>query len=125
VLAATVVELHETMPRPQLLSFLKRVGKRLAGARGPATGSLSQRVQSASQLLNELGGITVVERSATGFNIVGKACPLASAVKADNCVCAAVTSLVAEVVDMEVRERCDRSGRPQCCFEISSVQPVK
>ncbi len=125
VLAACVVELNETMPRPQLLSFLKRVGKRLADARGRVAGPLSARVAAASDLLNQLGGITVVEKSKNGFSIVGKACPLASAVKADNCVCAAVTSLVAEVVEMDVRERCDRSGRPQCCFEISSARREK
>lgn len=125
VLAACVVELHETMPKPQLLAFLKRVGKRIAGGRARAPGPLAKRVAMASRFLNELGGITVVEESAGSYSIVGKACPLASAVKADSCVCAAVTSLVAEIVDAEVRERCDRSGRPQCCFEISSAPPRK
>ena len=119
VLAATVLELHETMSRSQLLSFLKRVGRRLAGAGAALPGPLSRRVGAASRVLNDLGGITKVEESPRGYNIVGIACPLASAVKVDNCVCAAVTALVAEVVGTEVRERCDRSGRPQCCFEIS------
>ena len=118
VLAATVTELRETMSRSQLLAFLKRVGRRLAGA-SSATGPLSRRVSAASRVLNELGGITTVEKSPRGYNIVGIACPLASAVKADNCVCAAVTALVAEVVGTDVREQCDRTGRPQCCFEIA------
>jgi predicted ArsR family transcriptional regulator len=119
VLAATVIELRETMSRSQLLAFLKRVGKRLAGRGSGMSGPLSKRVATASRVLNELGGLTAVEESPRGYNIVGLACPLASAVKADNCVCAAVTALVAEVVGTDVRERCDRSGRPQCCFEIS------
>ena len=33
---------------------------------------------------------------------------------------AAVTAMVAEVVDADVAELCDRSGRPRCHFEISS-----
>jgi predicted ArsR family transcriptional regulator len=120
VLAACVVELRETMSRAQLLAFLKRVGKRIArGAR--VSGPLGKRVANASRVLNELGAITTVEESRGVYSIVGTACPLASAVKADNCVCAAVTALVADVVGAEVRERCDRSGRPRCCFEISSV----
>ena len=119
VLAATVMELRDTMSRSQLLAFLKRVGKRLAGA-SSTPGPLSRRVSAASRVLNELGGVTTVENSPRGYNIVGIACPLASAVKADNCVCAAVTALVAEVVGTEVRERCDRTGRPQCCFEIAA-----
>jgi predicted ArsR family transcriptional regulator len=120
VLAACVLELRDTMSRSQLLAFLKRVGKRIAGAGASPEGPLAKRVAAASRVLNDLGGITAVEESGRGYNIVGTACPLASAVKADPCVCAAVTALVAEVVGTGVRERCDRSGRPRCCFEISS-----
>jgi predicted ArsR family transcriptional regulator len=83
-------------------------------------GPLSARVSGASDLLNALGGLTSVEKTGTTYRIVGRACPLSRAVEADHCVCTAVTSLVAEVVGAEVKERCDRSGRPKCCFEISS-----
>lgn len=121
VLAACVAELRETMSKAQFLTFLKRVGKRIARGKARVPGPLAKRVASASRILNELGGITAVEESGGVYNIVGTACPLASAVKADNCVCAAVTALVADVVGAEVRERCDRSGRPRCCFEISSA----
>ena len=72
-----------------------------------------RRVAHASALLNSLGGITVVEKSDDGFHIFGKACPLARAVESDHCVCTAVTALVAEVVEADVRERCDRTGRPR------------
>jgi predicted ArsR family transcriptional regulator len=119
VLAAVVEELHVTMSTTQLGVFLGRVGERLAGE-GPATrASLQKRVLGASDLLNSLGGITTVEKSGDAYRIVGRACPLASAVEADHCVCSIVTSLVSKVVDAEVREQCDRSGRPKCCFEIS------
>jgi DeoR family transcriptional regulator, suf operon transcriptional repressor len=119
VLAACMVELRESMSRSQLLGFLKRVGRRIAGAAGSPRGSLAKRVTQASGVLNDLGGITTVEQSGSGYRIVGTACPLASVVKTESCVCAAVTALVAEVAGAEVRENCDRSGRPRCCFEIS------
>lgn len=118
VLAAVVEELHTVMPGKQLAAFLERVGKRLAGGLKGANDSLRKRVAGASDLLNSLGGITAVERSGDTYRIVGRACPLASAVEADQCVCSVVTSLVSTVVDAEVRECCDRSGRPKCCFEI-------
>jgi predicted ArsR family transcriptional regulator len=121
VLAACVVELRETMSKPQLLAFLKRVGRRIARGNAAAPGPLAKRAASASRVLNELGGITSVEKSGDTYNIVGTACPLASAVKADNCVCVAVTALVADIVGAQVRERCDRSGQPRCCFEITSA----
>ncbi|MEP6857085.1 MAG: ArsR family transcriptional regulator [Gemmatimonadales bacterium] len=120
VLAACVKELHVMMSGTQLGAFLERVGKRLAGEKRDARDSLRKRITGASELLNSLGGITAVERSADTYRIVGRACPLASAVEADHCVCSIVTALVSKVVDAEVRERCDRSGRPKCCFEIST-----
>jgi predicted ArsR family transcriptional regulator len=120
VLIASLAELREQMSTSQLMAFLKRVGRRLAIHRSRPGASLSSRVNTAAALLNALGGVTSVEKSGDEFLIVGKACPLSRAVEADHCVCAAVTALVAEVAGAEVRERCDRSGRPKCCFEISS-----
>ncbi len=122
VLAALVEELRAMMSGTQLATFLERVGKRLAGARSASRESLQKRVTGASDLLNSLGGITTVERSSGTYRILGRACPLASAVEADHCVCTVVTALVSNVVEAEVRECCDRSGRPKCCFEISSSE---
>ena len=93
---------------PLLIAFLEELRERMTTAQG------------ASELLNGLGGITTVEKKGNRYQIVGRACPLSRAVEADHCVCAAVTSLVAEVVGENVTERCDRSGHPRCCFEISS-----
>jgi len=121
VLAATMLELRESMSKSQLLGFLKRVGRRIAGTNESSRGSLARRVAQASSLLNDLGGITTVEQSGSSYRIVGTACPLASVVKTESCVCAAVTALVAEVAGADVRENCDRSGRPRCCFEIASA----
>ena len=123
VLAAFVEELRSLMSGSQLAAFLERVGKRLAGGQKATGDSLRKRVAGASELLNSLGGITVVERSGDDYRIVGRACPLASAVETDPCVCSVVTSLVSSVVDAEVKENCDRSGRPKCCFEISGRKP--
>jgi predicted ArsR family transcriptional regulator len=120
VLAACVEELHTVMTGTQLTAFLERVGKRLAGEKTETRDSLRKRVTGASDLLNSLGGITTVEQSGDAYRIVGRACPLASAVEADPCVCSVVTALVSNVIDADVRERCDRSGRPKCCFEIST-----
>jgi predicted ArsR family transcriptional regulator len=120
VLIAVLEELRDRTSPAQVVAFLKRVGKRLAHGFSHSDGLLSTRVSDASAMLNALGGITSVEKSGKTYRIVGRACPLSRAVEADHCVCAAVTTLVAEVVGADVTERCDRSGRPKCCFEISS-----
>ena len=120
VLAACVAELRETMSTTQLVAFLKRAGRRLAKGVSHPSGSLSHRVAGAAELLNALGGVTTVEKTGSTFHIIGRACPLSRAVEADHCICAAVTAMVAEVADADVAERCDRSGRPRCHFEIST-----
>jgi predicted ArsR family transcriptional regulator len=120
VLAVLLAELRETMSTGQLVAFLRRAGTRLAKGLPRSSGSLSHRVAGAAELLNALGGVTAVEKSGNTYQIIGRACPLSRAVEADHCVCAAVTALVAEVVDADVAELCDRSGRPRCHFEISS-----
>jgi predicted ArsR family transcriptional regulator len=120
VLSACVEELRATMSESELALFLARVGKRLAGETPDTTDSLRKRVTGASDLLNSLGGITAVEGSNDTYRIIGRACPLAAAVEADHCVCSVVTALVANVADAEVRQCCDRSGRPKCCFEITA-----
>ena len=120
VLIATLAELRERMTPTELMRLLKRIGKRLARGAESSGGSLAARASHASQLLNDLGGLTVVEKKPDGYAIVGRACPLARAVEENHCVCAAVTSLVADVVGAEVVERCDRSGRPKCRFEITT-----
>jgi predicted ArsR family transcriptional regulator len=125
VLIATLAELHERMTPRELMGFLKRIGRRLAAEVRPFKGSLAGRASNASSLLNALGGVTEVEKKADGYVIVGRACPLARAVAADHCVCAAVTSLVAEVVGADVTECCDRSGRPKCRFEISPAPATR
>ena len=124
-LIATLAELRERMTPPELMRLLKRIGKRLARGAGSFSGSMASRTTRASQLLNELGGVTVVEKKSDGYTIIGRACPLARAVEEDHCVCAAVTSLVADVVGAEVVERCDRSGRPKCRFDITTGTPTR
>ena len=119
VLSAILAELHDTMSTSQIVALLKRVGKRIGQGAGRSGATLASRVTQASRLLNSLGGITEVEKEDDSFHIVGRACPLARAVESDHCVCTAVTALVAEIVDADVRERCDRSGRPHCCFQIT------
>jgi hypothetical protein len=36
-------------------------------------------------------------------------------------VCRMVETLIAELADVPVRERCARGERPRCCFEITAA----
>jgi predicted ArsR family transcriptional regulator len=121
LLAALAREVAASMPGAKK-RFMHRVGKRLAADVPPPGGSLSQRVKAASDLLNSLGGVTEVRKTDGGYSIESSSCPVAEAVNAEPCVCHAIESLVGHVVGATALERCDRSGRPRCCFEISESQ---
>lgn len=96
------------------------VGKGLAAQLTPVKRPkrLQARVSLASALLNDhLGAVTRVERNGK-YVIRGVACPLAALTGKHPSVCLAIERLVAEIVGSAVRECCQRTGRPRCCFEI-------
>lgn len=82
--------------------------------------SLDARVARASRLMNEqLGAVTRVEANG-GFVIRGAACPLAALTGKHPAVCLAMESFVSEAIGAPAHECCDRTERPQCCFEIAA-----
>jgi predicted ArsR family transcriptional regulator len=113
----------DDLPPHQLEKMLRKAGKTLAEEllRGNRpSGSLSSRVKMVSEMMNEqLGTLTHVEGNG-GYVIRGLGCPLAALTGKHSGVCLAMESLVAEVLGVPVRECCDRSERPRCCFEIGS-----
>jgi predicted ArsR family transcriptional regulator len=113
------------LPADQMEAMLRQAGKRLADELSPGkrpTGNLGLRVALASQMMNEqLGATTHVEANG-GYVIRGVGCPLAALTGKHPGVCLAMESLVAEVVGVPVHECCNRTERPQCCFEIRTRQ---
>jgi DeoR family transcriptional regulator, suf operon transcriptional repressor len=110
----------EGLPAHQLESLLRQAGRRLAEdlSRGRRpTGSMAERMAIASEMMNdELGAMTHVESNGR-LLLRGVGCPLAVLTGKHPGVCLTMESLVAEVVGAPVRECCDRSDRPHCCFE--------
>ena len=117
VLEAVLGELRRSVPNDQVVPFLRRVGDRLVPEKETAK-PLSRRVQAASDALNSLGGLTTVARTPAGYEIRGTACPLGAVVANEPCACTVVESLLRRIVGAPVKEHCDRTGRPSCCFEI-------
>jgi predicted ArsR family transcriptional regulator len=111
------------LPADQVDTLLRQAGKSLADELAvgkPRSGSLRARVSLASAILNEqLGAVTRVEANG-GFVIRGVGCPLSALTGKHPAVCRAIESLVETVVGASVRECCDRTARPQCCFEIAA-----
>jgi predicted ArsR family transcriptional regulator len=111
-------ELTSRLQPDELSATMRAVGRRLAESIPPAHGDLASRVQAASALLNDLGGVTEVERRGGEFVIRGYSCPLGAA-NGQNVVCEAVESLLQVLLGVPVRERCDREKGARCCFEVA------
>lgn len=114
--------LGERMTPAAFRALMRDVGHRLAGDQPATERDIEARVELASNLLNDLGGLTTIEKSDDGrtFMIRGCGCPLSVAVAERKEVCNAVQTMLGDVIGVEVREHCDRSDRPRCCFEIAS-----
>jgi DeoR family transcriptional regulator, suf operon transcriptional repressor len=113
----------DAVPPAQVDRLMRDVGKALATElpfeKRPSA-SIRSRVAAASELLNkQLGALTHVEGDG-GYTIRGVTCPLAALTGKHPAVCLAIESLLAEILGVAVRECCDRTGRPKCCFEISA-----
>jgi len=113
-----VRELAARLTPEELSATMRSVGRRLAETLPPGHGDLASRVTAASALLNDLGGVTEVERHGTELIIRGYSCPL-SAAGGQSAVCEAVESLLQVLLGTTVRECCDRENGARCCFEVS------
>jgi predicted ArsR family transcriptional regulator len=121
LLTALLAALGERFTAEQLGGLLAEVGSRLAADARHPSGDLSQRVHAASNLLNQLGGLSSVEEVEAGarYLIQSRGCPVGVAVKARPEVCEVIVALLSEVIGASVRSCCARSGRPSCCFEVA------
>ena len=83
--------------------------------------SLQSRVQKALKVLEAIGGSATIEQQDGKIVIRGNGCPLAAAVSVHPEVCRLAETLVGEIVKRPVVEKCDRTSRPQCRFEIDAA----
>jgi predicted ArsR family transcriptional regulator len=108
-------------PPAKFDSAMRQAGRNLAReiAAPFPTGPLNARVTTACQVLNrELGASTKAEKANGSFIIRGSGCPLAALTGKHRGVCLSIESLLAEVLQAPVRECCERSEKPRCCFEV-------
>jgi DeoR family suf operon transcriptional repressor len=120
-LSTLLATLGDRMSARELRALMREVGQRLAGDAKADGSTQAARAEFASRVLNELGGLTTVERGETGRGLAvrGCGCPLSAIVGDRQEVCVAVQAMLTELTGNDVREHCDRSGeRPHCRFEI-------
>ena len=120
VLTALLHVLSERLSRSEFDTIMRDVGRGLLAERTRPRGPLRARVNAASALLNQLGGLTDVEERGADLVIQSHGCPLAATAVDHPETCSAMESLVSEFVGSRVTQRCDRTARPRCCFQIAA-----
>ena len=100
-------------------AVMRDVGRELLAGQPRPRGPLKARAEAASDLLNELGGLTDVSQEGADLVIRSHGCPLAAAAVDHPETCNAMESLVSEFVGSRVTQRCERTHRPRCRFQIA------
>jgi predicted ArsR family transcriptional regulator len=106
--------------RGQTLLALRRGSRsvdELARALGLA--DLSERLARALAMLDQLGGAASAEMRDGAVLIQSYSCPLVASVPAHPELCRMTEALLGQVLGAPVREQCDRSAPPRCCFEVT------
>jgi predicted ArsR family transcriptional regulator len=116
--------LSERLGLEESEALLRSVGRRLVEGKAVPTHSTRARLEAAAGVLNELGGLAELEEQDGTLVIRGYSCPLAAVTPDHPEVCRLAEALVADVAGVQVHERCDRSERPRCCFEVARADDV-
>lgn len=111
--------LREQLTPEESKALLRRVGRRMAQGRTVEQGSVRAQLEACVEVLNELGGLAELEERNGDFIIRSYNCPAGAVVVEHPEVCSMMETLLNELVDVSVREHCDRDRRSQCYFEVA------
>lgn len=113
--------LAERLPARRVRVIMNEVGRRFAGSFQRPQGPLRERALAAAAILQDLGAPNEVSGRGRTLTIRSSGCVLAEAVHDRPDVCESMASFLGELLQAGVRQRCDRTQRPRCCFEIQSA----
>jgi predicted ArsR family transcriptional regulator len=99
-------------------SLLREVGRRVAPKHLSAEASFEDRLQRAMSILSDLGAQASMTRRGGLILICGAGCPIAAATAEHGEGCMMVETLLSEVIGSSVRQKCERTLSPRCCFEV-------
>jgi predicted ArsR family transcriptional regulator len=117
--------LNERLTSGDREDILREVGRRIAASQpAPAPeADLQQRIQMVIDVYRQLGGLAEVEERDGRTFIRGDSCPLAAVSAHHPQICRFAETMVSEIMQIPVQERCKHGATPQCCFEIIGKIP--
>lgn len=100
---------------------LRKVGVELArGLDKPRARTLQDRLKHVTALLHSWGGLPRANQSDGTIVIESCGCPVSAAVRAHPETCVILEAMLSELLEVPVRERCERSSSPACRFEVKA-----
>jgi predicted ArsR family transcriptional regulator len=114
--------LAERLPAKKREDIARAVGHRLAAEHRSAVRAerLEDRVAEAVAVLGERGGACGPEKRDGKLAVRCFDCPLAAAVAGHPEVCRLLETMLADLLGVPVRQRCEAGPAPQCVFEIGA-----
>jgi DeoR family transcriptional regulator, suf operon transcriptional repressor len=107
----------------ELRELMQSAGRGLAATFPRTTDAdapFATQVHDVAARLNTQLGTTMKIEKHNGHHILrGYGCPLAALTGSHPAVCLAIESLIATLLDADVRECCNREERPTCCFDVA------
>lgn len=115
-----IAEFKNKVSAAALVDSLRSIGRRIGlRAKPQDSGTLDDRLKRSLAVLEELGGSAQITSNEEKIVIRSEACPFADAVSEHPEVCQVAEAMLQEIVGEPVKEVCDRTGLPKCCFEIT------
>ena len=123
VLQELVGLLRERLPREQSAGLLAEVARRVLGA---WAGELRQDQPRGrlAELFDRIRGVApgvAMIDAPDRVTVRACGCPLASVTATHPEVCAVLAEVLSDALGATVREKCDRTDVPRCCFEVATT----
>lgn len=119
VLLAVLEELAARNDEAAMNEMMRSVGRRIAQPLA-AEADRATRMRAVMTLLNDLGAVADVVEDDGKIVIRGHGCVVGLAVSQHPAVCRAIETLLETIMGEPVHEKCERGGRPNCCFHVGA-----
>ena len=114
--AMLIKNMSAELEKPKIKSIMKKVGRDIAKeVNVDKTLPVEERLRLARIFADSMGAATELTDNEDEFIIESYNCPLASAVRADPCVCEVIASYFSNTTGCKVKELCDRSSEKLLC----------
>jgi predicted ArsR family transcriptional regulator len=112
--------LVDRLPAKNVDDIMRTVGHRMATEHRFAVKAkkLSNRVTEAIRILSEGGGACESQKSDGKLIVRCFDCPLTIAAVGHPQVCRLIETMLADLLEVRVKQRCRAEPSPECCFEI-------